>query len=120
LRLAATLIFMAMVAGLFFGGAQPVAVNLFPWPWGKLVHSVTFGVIAAAFGYASGQPGLRMAVAGLVASVTVGALDEWHQTFLPGRHGQLSDVGFDAVGAAIGVALLVWIRTRLNQRLRTD
>jgi VanZ family protein len=61
-----------------------------------------------------------MAVAGFVASVTVGALDEWHQTFLPGRHGQFSDVGFDAVGAAIGGALLVWIRARLNQRLRSD
>jgi VanZ family protein len=95
--------------GLYFGGAQPVAVDLFPWPWGKLVHSLVFGVLAAAVGYASGLRGARMVVVGFVASVTVGALDEWHQTQLPGRHGQISDIGFDAIGAAVGA----WLMHRL-------
>ena len=108
LRLGAALVSVGLPLGLFFGGAQPVAVDLFPWPWGKLVHSLVFGVLAAAIGYASGLRGWRMVIVGFVGSVFVGALDEWHQTFLPGRHGQVSDVGFDAVGAALGSGLLRW------------
>ena len=98
-----------MPLGLYFGGAQPVAVGLFPWPWSKLVHALVFGVLAAAMGYASGWRGWRMVVIGFCGSVLVGALDEWHQTYLPGRHGQVSDVGFDALGAATGV----WITHHL-------
>ena len=106
LRLAAVLVAIGMPLGLYIGGAQPVAVGLFPWPWSKVVHGLTFGVLAAAMGYASGLRGWRMVLAGFVGSVCVGALDEWHQTGLPGRHGQLSDVGFDAIGAALGAMLL--------------
>ena len=108
LRLGAALLSVALPLGLNFGGAQPVAVGLFPWPWSKLVHAAVFGVLAASVAYASGLRGWRMVVLGFSASVLVGALDEWHQTHLPGRNGQLSDVGFDAVGAAIGV----WITHR--------
>jgi VanZ family protein len=107
LRLSAVLLAIGLPVGLYVGGAQPVAVDLFPWPWGKLVHSLTFGLLAAAMGYASGLRGWRMAAAGFAGSVAVGALDEWHQTTLPGRHGQLSDVGFDAIGAALGAMALL-------------
>jgi VanZ family protein len=106
LRIAATLVAVGMPIGLYIGGAQPVAVGLFPWPLSKVVHGLTFCVLAMAAGYASGLGGRRMALFGFVASVLVGALDEWHQAYLPGRHGQLSDVGFDALGAALGAYLL--------------
>ena len=33
--------------------------------------------------------------------------DEFHQTFVPGRTGRLTDVGFDALGALLALAL-VW------------
>jgi VanZ family protein len=107
LRLAALVLAVGMPIGLFVGGAQPVAVGLFPWPWGKLVHGLTFGVLAVAMAYASGLGGWRMVLFGFVGSVLVGALDELHQLYLPGRHGQLSDVGFDALGAALGAAALL-------------
>jgi VanZ family protein len=107
LRLAAVLATIGLPLGLYFGGAQPVAVDLFVWPWGKLVHALVFGVLAAAAGYASGLRGARMVLVGFVVSVAVGALDEWHQTHLPGRNGQFSDVGFDAIGAALGASALL-------------
>lgn len=107
LRFAAALLAVALPLGLYFGGAQPVAVDLFPWPWGKLVHALVYGVLAAAVGYASGLSGLRMVAVGFVVSVVVGALDEWHQVFLPGRHAQVSDIGFDAIGAALGASVLL-------------
>jgi VanZ family protein len=106
LRFAAVVLAVGMPIGLYIGGAQPVAVGLFPWPWSKVVHGLTFGVLAMAMGYASGLGGWRMVLLGFVGSVAVGALDEWHQAYLPGRHGQLSDVGFDALGAALGAYLL--------------
>lgn len=37
--------------------------------------------------------------------------DEWHQTFVPGRSGELRDVGIDAIGfgsAAAVVSLFIW------------
>ena len=108
LRFGAATLSVVLPLGLYFGGAQPVAVDLFPWPWSKVVHCVVFGVLAASVGYASGLSGWRMVLLGFVSSVAVGTLDEWHQTFLPGRHGQLIDVGFDAAGAAVG-ASVAWI-----------
>jgi VanZ family protein len=41
--------------------------------------------------------------------------DEFHQTFIPGRAGQLTDVLLDTSGAALGI-LLQWGGTFLRQR----
>ena len=38
--------------------------------------------------------------------------DEMHQTFVPGRSGRMTDVLIDAVGAAAGVSVMVWLRRR--------
>ena len=39
-----------------------------------------------------------------VLAVLYGVSDEWHQSFVSGRHATALDVGFDAIGAALGVA----------------
>jgi hypothetical protein len=88
--------------GLFIGGAQPVAVGLVPAPWDKLAHAAVFAVLACAIGYASGLRGWRMLLVAFGAAVAVGALDEWHQMYLPGRSAGLDDLAADAVGAAVG------------------
>lgn len=36
---------LAIIAGLFVGGAQPVAVGLIPVPWDKVVHASAFFVL---------------------------------------------------------------------------
>jgi VanZ family protein len=38
-------------------------------------------------------------------SVAYACSDEFHQTFVPGRHGRLIDVGIDAIGIAAGILL---------------
>ena len=41
--------------------------------------------------------------------------DEWHQTFVPERSGQLSDLRFDSAGFLFGIALIAfaaWLRKR--------
>jgi VanZ family protein len=44
-----------------------------------------------------------------VITVLYGVTDEWHQTYVPTRHGELRDLGADAIGAAIGgIAVKAW------------
>jgi VanZ family protein len=60
----------------------------------------------------------RRAWPALLLTVGYAFLDEWHQTFVPGRHGRLFDVGIDTAGAllAMGLSRLPLIR-RLSLRL---
>ncbi len=60
----------------------------------------------------------RLGVSFLIASLYA-ATDEFHQTFVPGRSGQLSDVILDSCGAAAGVvffALLLYIIDKVRNR----
>lgn len=41
----------------------------------------------------------------LILTLGYGLLDEWHQTFVPGRHGSLTDVSFDVIGAVVGLLI---------------
>jgi VanZ family protein len=53
----------------------------------------------------------RAALAGaLLASLAYAATDEFHQTFVHGRHGTPVDVGIDAIGMTVA-ALLIARRT---------
>ena len=107
LRVGAVLVAVGLPLGLYFGGAQPVAVGLFPSPYDKLVHASVFAVMAVAIGYASGLRGWRMLLVGWLGAVAVGALDEWHQMYLPGRSAGLDDLAADAIGAAAGAWALL-------------
>jgi VanZ family protein len=46
-------------------------------------------------------------VAAFALCVAYSATDEWHQTFVHGRHGTPVDVGIDAVGAATAAFLIL-------------
>jgi VanZ family protein len=47
----------------------------------------------------------RPAIMAFVLAVLYAASDEFHQTFVPSRTGQVSDVLVDSAGAALGLAL---------------
>ncbi len=99
----------AMVFLLFYLGAKPIAVNLFPEPWDKLAHFIAYGSIAAllALGVAERRP---MSLILLVS--LVGALDEWHQVYLPGRSADVADFLTDVIAAIVAVTLVDWLRLR--------
>ena len=40
--------------------------------------------------------------------------DEFHQSFVPGRHSSLMDVGFDSIGIFIGVLFQIFFHHRNN------
>ena len=114
LRLTAIAAAIGLPVGLFYGGAQPVAVGLIPAPWDKLAHVAVFAVLAGAIGYASGLRGARMWWLAFASALAVGAADEWHQLSLPGRGPGWGDLFADAVGAALGATALRW-RTRVKR-----
>jgi VanZ family protein len=69
----------------------------------KGAHMTEYAILAALLRRATGSYGWAFALA-----VAYAASDEFHQTFVRGRHGSPIDAGIDAVGAAIG--LMAWRR----------
>jgi VanZ family protein len=72
----------------------------------KGAHLTEYAILAGLLVRATGSFAWAFALA-----VAYAATDEFHQTFVRGRHGSPIDVGIDAVGALIGVA--VW-RSKLR------
>ncbi|MGX1902566.1 VanZ family protein [Thermolongibacillus altinsuensis] len=78
------------------------------WAWNylirKLAHLSVFGLLAVLVWRAL-YPRRFAMVGAWVFAVVCACLDEWHQSFQPGRTPLLSDVVIDACGA--GIALFV-------------
>jgi VanZ family protein len=71
----------------------------------KLAHMTEYAVLALLLLRATGSYAWALGL-----TVGYACTDEFHQTFVRGRHGSPVDVGIDAVGALIGLA--VWRRVR--------
>lgn len=82
----------------------------------KGLHMAAYGVLASLFWRAlNGRPALARAGMSWLLAVLYAATDEYHQTFVPGRHGRLMDLGFDALGALIALWLVWrWVRRRTS------
>jgi VanZ family protein len=78
----------------------------------KLAHMTEFAILAVLLVRATGSYAWAFGL-----TVAYAASDEVHQLFVRGRHGSPIDVGIDAVGAAIGLALL---RTTMGRRWSTE
>ena len=72
-----------------------------------LVHVGMYGALGLLAARAVAAP--RVATLALVAAAcsAFGALDEWHQRFVPGRFASVDDWGADTVGAVLGIAAYV-------------
>ncbi len=67
----------------------------------KSAHAFAYGVLWFLWWRATGH---RTWMA-LAITVLYAMSDEYHQTFVPGRHGQLFDVGVDTFGALLAIAI---------------
>lgn len=86
----------------------------------KGAHITEFAMLAAALAWPlrkSGLKGYRLAVASVGLAAIYAMTDEFHQTFVPGRSGELKDVGIDTVGALIGYSIFSLIR-RIGKRIK--
>lgn len=87
-------------------------------PIRKTAHAMEYamlGLLAAGIFVDQKNLGkLRIFIPWLIAA-GYAATDEFHQLFVPGRSGQVSDVILDSAGAALGVLLMTgieWLRVR--------
>lgn len=112
-QVAGVLLALGILVSLFVLGAQPVAVNLIPSPWDKLAHGGIFALLACGIGVASGLHGRRRLFFAISTAVLIGAVDEWHQMYLPGRQASWIDLAADVVGSVAGAVLLARNRKRV-------
>lgn len=88
----------------------------------KSAHAAEYAVLGILLGgmYASWSLcGRRHFLLALGSGVLYAATDEFHQLFVPGRSGQLSDVLLDSGGVLAGTLLyigVVWLVGRLHKR----
>lgn len=89
----------------------------------KYAHMFEFlclGVSAALFSHELfNYKTVLSAVCAELICVLYSASDEWHQTFVPGRSGQLSDVLVDSYGFTSGVILLTLFLFVIMKKKRT-
>lgn len=108
----ALLAVLALVAGLFIGGAQPVAVGLVPVPWDKVAHATVFAAIAFLLAFSRVRKRWGWLLASVLLATAAGGADEIHQHFLPGRSADWGDFAVDALGAALGGASMFCLLVR--------
>ena len=80
----------------------------------KIIHAATYGTLWFLWWRALGAESL---VPSIAITLLYAASDEWHQSFVEGRHGTPVDVAIDAAGVAIAV-LLATRGTRAVRRPR--
>lgn len=100
---------------IFVGSSWPHLTNgKFGMPEGsdKIVHATEYLVLAILFcrGFGVQRLGGRVSVWLLVVAIclAMGAFDEYHQRFIPGRDSSLLDFAADMVGIFSGASLGVW------------
>lgn len=76
----------------------------------KIAHFSAYAVLAALCVRATRSPRRLATAASVVLGVSLlGAVDEWHQSFIPGRSMSLADWMADTAGACVGVLAVRWI-----------
>ena len=89
-----------MAVTLFVGAEGAGKAHLFPAPWDKAAHFVYYGTTAALLGHGVGRRWLWLP---LILAPVIGALDEWHQLYVPGRDASVFDWMADALGTVVAV-----------------
>jgi len=93
----------------------------------KTGHFVGYGVVSLTFFYSWRQTLRRAAVQhwtvwrrasvlAIVCTVLIASLDEYHQSFLPGRTSSVFDVGIDLCGAMVFQLVLLMTLQWLSRR----
>jgi VanZ family protein len=86
-----------------FSSIPSLGTNLGTWDYvlRKLAHATEYAILAVLLARATGSYVWAFALATAYAGS-----DEFHQTFVRGRHGSPIDVGIDAAGALVGLVIL--------------
>jgi len=96
-------------AAIYWFSDRPVAVPLQSFPYqDKVSHLLTYTILAwlawRALRHRCG--GIRLAVLSLLFASLYGAMDEYHQSFVPERTAEVGDWLADSLGALLAVLWL--------------
>ena len=114
----ATALTVLVPVALLWLGPKVMHKGLIPVPWDKLLHLLTFALLALAVGLASRLRGAWAVLLAFAGAVLVGALDEWLQTGQPNRTADWADFAANVTGAALGCLALVLLAERRDRRVR--
>jgi len=109
LRAACSVLFVAMVAMLFYASAKPAGQPFIPPPLDKLVHFGYYAVLTILLIVAAGGRGVLIAA---LVVIGVGAADELFQSTVPQRQADWLDFAADIVGASVAAVVFVWMARR--------
>lgn len=108
---------VAWMAVIFVLSAQPDLPHVTGgWPdllISSAAHTFLFAVLAILWARALGQ-GRRAWLAAVALTLLYALSDEFHQSFVPGRHADPLDLAFDTLGAALGLAGWAWLQRRIS------
>jgi hypothetical protein len=103
---------------LFYLGSQPVAVGIFQHPYDKLAHFAVFSLITLLLGL--GFFKRRKWLLFFVVS-SIAFMDEFTQSWLPGRHSSSVDFMMDLLAVIVTVILLkIFVSRKENTYKRTS
>lgn len=77
----------------------------------NILHVPVYAALAWAWHWALGAwrvASSTRAIGACAIALAYGVLDEWHQSFVPGRYGSFTDVALDVGGVALGLWLAAW------------
>jgi hypothetical protein len=102
------LLWLSSIPGMPLPG-DPAAYGLFQWmppSLQNLLHPPAYGGLAWLWRWSLQAWLIRGgAPAAFALTAGTGLLDEWHQSFVPGRYGSATDAALDWVGAAAALWL---------------
>ncbi|WP_342535404.1 VanZ family protein [Lysinibacillus sp. FSL K6-1151] len=81
----------------------------------KLTHFIGFGCIALGLYFAWGKRRLAASIA-IAGTATIAIIDEFRQSFTPGRTMSFQDVLVDTAGAIVFVSIVVALRKILKNK----
>ena len=79
------------------------------------LHVPAYAALTLAWRWALGawlRSPITCALGACAIASVCGVLDEWHQSFVPGRFASLPDVMLDLAGVALGIWIAAWIGSR--------
>ena len=108
---------LAMMAAIFYLSGQTGGEELAWWEvvLRKLGHFGGYAALALLWSWALAPAVRRPLPWALAIAVLYAISDEYHQTFVEGRHGTALDLSIDAVGAFAGALFARWAALRRSR-----
>ena len=71
----------------------------------KISHMIGYAILAQACAWGVNRERQKTFLMSLLIVLFYALFDEYHQSFVPGRHARITDIGFDMVGGFLGLLI---------------